>query len=212
MRLIVALVVVIGSVANANAEPITFINSGSGSGRINGVRFATTTFTITSTADTSNRHAFFDGYFVDHSTSTIAISGVGTFSVISPTQTFVTHHVASDVVGYGLADPTPFPILEPPTDLFVGPTDSAFHTWDILTAIGPVSGDTRTLQWFNTQVSTSGGTLAFFDGTSPGSFQAIVPEPSSIVLACAGMIGLALVGYRQRAMHSRTIKRVRTIY
>lgn len=44
-------------------------------------------------------------------------------------------------------------------------------------------------------------------GTGPTFFESYgifvvpsVPEPSSIVLVCAGMIGLALVGYRQRAM------------
>jgi len=69
------------------------------------------------------------------------------------------------------------------SDLFNGPTDSAFATWDMRSSIGPVSGFGSLLQWNNQAVTTNAGRLLFDDAVvQDASFHAIVPEPSSMAL------------------------------
>lgn len=171
--------------AIAAADVLTFIHTGNGSGTLNGVPFPASNFTITSTGDTNNRQSFGSGWFIDHSSSSINIQGVGNLTVLTPTRTFVNN--PGQIVGYSRAGSNG-------ADLYNGPTNAVFGTWDMLGPIGPIAGTASLLQWqLNPQINTSGGILIFNNGTSPATFQAI-PEPASAVLVGLG----ALAGLLRR--------------
>ena len=174
----------------ASADPITFIHTGSGSGSLDGVLFDVSEFTITATGDTSNRTSgMFPGIFIiPHDAASIDIVGLGTLTFTEDTETFVNN--GNEVVGFGRF-----------FDLFDGPVDPAFATWDMLSSIGPISGSGALMQWAP-GVQTNLGLLVFDDDTDddftkwdiPTTFQAIVspvPVPGAVVL---GTLGLGVAG------------------
>jgi hypothetical protein len=150
----------------ASADLITFTHTGdSGSGSIDGNPFSNQAFTITATADTLDIQSFSGGFFIDHATACITIDNVGTFDFVTPTRTFVAND--GSIVGFSRAGAGGL-------DLYNGPVDSAFSSWDMLSSIGPISGATGLLQWTSLPVITDGGQLIFNNDFTTGSFEAVV--------------------------------------
>jgi len=175
----------------ASADPITFIHSGSGSGSLAGDPFDVSAFTITALGDTSNRISYGPGIFtLPHDAASIDIDGVGTLTFTEDTLTFVNN--GNEVVGFS----------RPGSDMFNGPVDPAFATWDMLSSIGPISGSGALMQWW-AGMQTDLGLLIFNDDGSmfdystwdiPTTFEAIVnavPLPGAVVL---GALGLGVAG------------------
>jgi hypothetical protein len=172
-------------VARSVATPITFTHSGSGSGSI-GAAFGTSPFTITAIGDTDNRVDLGGGvYFIDHNSALIVIDGVGTFNFITPTRTFFND--GGNIPGFSRAGPNGL-------DLFNGPQTTLLDGWDMLSSVGPLGGTLFLSQWTNTPVLTDGGQLIFANGSSQGSFTAVVgqgvPDGSSVL----GLIAVAFAG------------------
>ncbi len=165
------------------AAVLLLTHTGTGSGQIGATSFTNATFTISDTVDTATRQTMAGGYFIDDLSASIAITGVGTYPFSSPTRTFVNNSVTS--VGFsrgGFGG----------SDLFDGPGDPAFSTWDLLTGIGPITGTGTLMQWgsSNGTINTSGGVLTFSNGGSVTTFTAVaVPEPA----ACAAIAGLSVL-------------------
>ena len=178
-RLIVlVLAVVVLHASNASADPITFVHQGMGSGSVGGATFVNAAFTITAFGDTANRSSFGNAYFIDHSSASITIVGLGTFSFTSGTRTFVNTFVGTVGVSRAGWDGT---------DLFTGPYNSACASWDMLSSIGPIVGTANLAWWSAPQdaVLTTGGQLLFSDSVGPTTFTATVgtvPEPASLTL------------------------------
>jgi hypothetical protein len=177
--------------ANSFGALITFTYTGTGAGSLNGVPFASSAFTITAVGDTDNRQSYSSGYFINHDSASITITGLGTFGFIPATDTFVNNDVNtpgfSRVTGGG--------------DLYNGPTALPFGSWDMLSSIGPIGGTMTLLQWGN-GVATTGGLLDFADANTQGTFAAVVgaasvPDASStlVLLGCALA---ALAGVRRK--------------
>lgn len=188
---------VMALVGVANAVPITFTHIGVGSGTIGSNSFTDAGFTITDTGDTAARGDCTDltisppgsCFFINDISASIAISGLGTFSIFTPTRTFVDQDLQT--VGFSLAGIGG-------QDIFIGPDSPSFATYDLTTAIGPITGFGQLVQ--NQSLAgpliTSGGELLFQDGFVPqATFQAVlsssIPEPSSFLLLALGLSGLA---------------------
>ena len=176
------------SASAANANLITFIHSGSGTGRIGEIAFEDASFTLTSTADTDDRQSFGAGYFINHFLAVIDIDGVGLFTFVTGTRTFINDD--SDIVGFSRTSGA---------DLFNGPVNGAFDGWDMTTSIGPIFGSGFLLQWLLSDVVTDGGILVFTSGESDASFQAIVHEvPTPATLSLMALAGLLMLRRQRR--------------
>ncbi len=172
----IALIAVATFASATRAE--VFVFTGYGSGTLNGVPFDAAAFTFTAHGDPSTRYlGNGNSYNIDHTYASMSIAGLGSILFYSPTRTFVNNSVNlvgfSHVESYGGAD------------LFWGPANTAFHTWDMLSSIGPISGTCRVLQWhISPPISTDHGILVFDDlDAVAGSFQSTVPSPSLLTAA-----------------------------
>ncbi len=166
----------------AQGAPIEFTYTGVGNWRLNGVTFTNSAFTIHALGDTANRLLINDpyqGYYIDHSTATFDITGMGSVTITTPTRTFVNNSLHA--IGFSRAGADG-------TDIFDGPQDAGFDSWDMLSSIGPTSSSTAAL--ITRGVSTSGGTLIFiYQSPVPGTFEAVVtPEPSASLVVLLGCV------------------------
>ncbi len=144
--------------APALADTITFSHVGTGSGTLNGVGFGPVEVRLTGVSDTANRQSLGFGWWIDHTTSTVEIQGVGTFGFTVGTRTFVNN--SGNLVGFSRAGGFG-------NDLFNGPSNPAFGTWDMLSPIGPIVGNGSFLQWGSGDMMTTGGVLILnTEGTS----------------------------------------------
>jgi len=193
--------VLIFSAVCSYADIITITHTGVGSGTIGSIAVTDAAFTITDVGDTASRQSYLDGYSIDDTSASIDISGVGTFDFTTGTRTFVNN--TFDEIGFSRAGIDG-------ADLFDGPVNSAFGTWGMLTSIGPTDGTGSLLQWSLSPVDTTGGVLAFNDGSSDTVFTAsvTVPEPSSLALLAVGLLGVvvSLARWRSRNVSPSTSK------
>jgi hypothetical protein len=180
--------------SSSYANTITVTQTGVGSGMIGSTSFTDAAFTITEIGDTSDVTPFTEGEFFADTSASITISGVGTLDFTSPTSTFVNNDL--DEVGFG----------RPSRDLYEGPENAAFATWNMLSSIGPISGSAELLQWKLSPVDTSGGVLVFNRGLSDTVFTATVsavPEPWTFPLLGIGLAGMLIFTTRRKRLPSR---------
>jgi len=163
---------------SAEAGLVMFTHEGNGNGTLDGNPFSASDFVITAVGDTGDRASYSSGWFIDHSSASISIDGLGDFDFLTGTRTFVNND--SQTVGFsreGISG----------ADLFDGPTNAEFATWYMLDPIGPISGSGSLMQWTNYTVNTTGGILVFDSGSSDATFMAI-PEPATLALLGLGSL------------------------
>jgi hypothetical protein len=166
--------------ATASASPITMIHEGSGSGTINGVAFSGA-ITITAFADTDNRtNLGSTAFYMNHDAVTIELEGAGTYQLITPTRTFVSNVL--NLIGFSRAGRSGL-------DIFNGPNNDAFATWDMTTSIGPIDGTGNIFSTVGRELETDAGTLTFNSSNTASRFTAVVvPAPAgAAILALAGV-------------------------
>lgn len=173
----VVLVAAVGLAASSGAAlaaGVTFTHDGSfGSGTLDGTPIGPAAFSIVATADTNNIESSGNVFSLDHVTASITISGLGTFDFITATRTFVNQGL--NIVGFsrdGLGG----------SDLFNGPTNGAFGTYDLSTSIGPIGGAGNILQWTSSDIVTSGGVLNLDSFFTDAQFTAVVGDTPRIPL------------------------------
>ena len=192
MRLVLAFVALVALSGNAIAAPIVFVHTGQGSGTIDETPFSDADFTITAMGATENRQVLGSAFFIEHDSASIEISGLGILNFVTGTLTFVNQ--SSPIVGFSRLSGS---------DLYNGPTNAAFATWDMLSSIGPFNGTANLLQWTLSPVVTDAGVLVFTSGSSDATFEAtVVPEPASMFPMMIGIFALGL-GYCVRRLRER---------
>jgi PEP-CTERM motif-containing protein len=188
---------VFGCVA-AQAAPISYTISAVGSGSLGTNSFSDVSFTITSTADTSqidiNSPLFPDILVVTNESATIEISGLGTATFTSTLSDFANQYVGPQwnrtVGAVGVTD------ISDGYDI-IDVQNSAFDTYDLRSSIGPVSGTTFGNAGY--PVGTTAGTFQLNSLPTTATFQATlqsVPEPATVLLVALGL-GVLLIGRRR---------------
>ena len=180
---LIASLIITGVAASAQGTPILYTFSSIGNGSLGTSSFNSAPFTITSTADTSQIVNLGSGIFeVPDLTATVFVSGIG-----SGTFSISTINVDNqNNSGVGFSDPNQNLAI-----LFVD--NAAAATYNLSTAIGPLSGPAR----FNAgaQFGTTAGNFSL-SSVSTVTFQAtLVPEPATFALA--GLSGMSLLLFRR---------------
>lgn len=169
-----------GAGSAAWAAPIEFTYGGTAQGRLNGVLFGASSFTISAWGETDSRRVLHggdgpEGYSIEHQSARIEIAGLGLIHFVSPTRTFVNNQMG--VMGFSRGG-------EAGIDLYDGPTSDAFRAWDMTRSVGPVSGTAELWSWLSPPVFTDRGILYLFNDLSvAGTFSATVPAPGAGALA-----------------------------
>ena len=171
----------------ANADSITYTVSSTATGTIGEASFTDALVTITFVGDTSNVTSPFTGLFVnsvEEVAATGTIGGIGTFTFSDSLAAFVNQFGTYGPTA-GIDDLSFNDIL----DTFDTTSGSEFGSYDLTTAIGPITDASI----FNpgTSYGTCDGDLTFTDMSANSTFTATtsVPEPSSLLL-----LGVALAG------------------
>ena len=145
----------------ANASPIVFTDVTTASGTIGSTSFTNELITISAVADTSNILPFGGGFSLDNSSASVTIGSLGTFTFITGTRFFVSQTSVPPTVGFSHSSLG--------IDLIEGPMNSAFSSWNMLTSIGPITGEGAiTFAWKQAPVVTNGGTLVLDGGSGSG--------------------------------------------
>jgi hypothetical protein len=180
----------------ACAVPITYTETDTASGSLNGVAFSNATIVLSETSDTTNVTNPSPGFFENVGTITLSINGTAPVTFTgTPTGVSV-----DQATGFGnpLAD-----FFDSSVGIIIGALDPAFGTYDLTTAIGPITA-TGVVFAGDTFFPTSGGGFILtgvFEPTFTATIPA-VPEPNSLAILASAVAGLGFLfnrGWRRRA-------------
>jgi hypothetical protein len=186
------LAVAISLLAIANpvhADSITYAETAIGTGNLGSSPFANSLVTITLTSDTSLVAGSPGSIQINFGTATVTVAGVGTATLTDPLLWAFNN---PSVSGAGISDVTV-------NHLILATNNSVFTSYDLRTAIGPISGSVG----FNPGFIPT--TLGGFDLTSVfgsvSTFSAVVsavPEPSTVILIGSGLVALVCADLKRR--------------
>ncbi len=176
----------------SNAEPIIVTETVTGSGSLKGIGFTDELITITFRGNTDNQSSPTTGeYIITGGVTSVTVADTGSATLASGDKLLVYSDKNTNPDSAGVYDDSSNP---PAPTTLLGTSSNAFENYDLTTSFGPTSGTAI----FNSGLSaaTAGGSTFNISSVSTQStFTAVVvPEPSSVILAGSGFLGLA--GFR----------------
>jgi hypothetical protein len=183
--LLAAVAVLFCGAKRASADGITYTESSIASGSIGSTDFTNVAVTITFVGDTLNVTGSSGLFLNSLGTAAVTIGGIGTFAFTDSLYVFDSQPNSA----VGISDSTVVDVLDTLKN-------SAFGTYDLTTAIGPVTGTSGFNPGF--AYGTAHGSLIFNTMDANSTFTATtstaVPEPSSLLLlGVAAFAGLVVV-------------------
>jgi hypothetical protein len=190
------LLTALGPAENARAGTIIYREEASASGSLGGIPFTNADIVMQMSGDTEN--AFFDGIanWLNFGTTTVTVPGIGT-ATFTDANTGVFATPSQGLAGF--------------TNEFainLATVNPAFASYDLKSAIGPITGSTVG-SFFGTGDTTTLGEFVFSTSDPPATatFTAqVVPEPASWGLLGLGGLGLAIEAFCKRRRSSSVQK------
>jgi hypothetical protein len=190
-RCVLAAIISVLCVANAKASTITYTESATVSGSLNGTSFTNELLTLTGTGDTATIVGT-TGYITISLTPSFSVAGVGSGTLTSPFVVF--EQQSNSAVGFELTGSLDL------LDTF----NAVFATYNLSTSIGPATGSSaiNAGHSFSTNVGplilTSAGDATFTAVGGSGPPPSAVPLPAALPLFATGLAGLGLLGWRRK--------------
>jgi hypothetical protein len=170
------------------ASTITYTESATASGALDGTPFTNSLVTLSLTGDTSSIFAISGGFQIN-GTATVSVSGGGsdTFSDLIGVYVFNAFAGFTDVTRRNIA-------------IFGDSSSPSFVGYGLATALGPISNSVTDFN-LNTPFNTTGGSFDMTALSGNATFTAApAPEPSSLFMLATG---LGLLGFLARKTLAR---------
>lgn len=165
----------------AKADSFNYTDSATATGTIGATAFTDTLVTVTFTGDTADISTFAGSYVNYVGTESVTISGIGTFAIPGFIHLFDNPAVSSAGISGPGGD-----VLDT--------TAAPFATYNLASAIGPVSGAPTINAGFS--FATTGGAFVLDsvagDSTFTAAPVAATPESGTVLLLMTGLVGLGL--------------------